>query len=90
MDNNHTAFIATYQATRTQKAKKQLLKTYMLSLSSEALDSFIFGTFDTLEQHIKADMDKNLLTDSDKQLIINDLDAMSNALVIKPQGLKAV
>ncbi len=90
MDNNHTAFIATYQATRTQKAKKQLLKTYMLSLSSEELDSFIFGTFDTLEQHIKADMDKNLLTDSDKQLIINDLDIMSSKLVVKPQGLKAV
>ncbi len=90
MDNNHTAFIATYQATRTQKAKKQLLKTYMLSLSSEELDSLIFGTFDTLEQHVKADIDKNLLSDSDKQLIINNLDTMSSALVAKPQGVKVV
>jgi hypothetical protein len=89
MDNNHSAFIATYQATRSQKAKKQMLKTYMLSLSSEDLDSFIFGTLDTLEQHIKADMDKNSLSDLDKNIIINDLDAMSNALVTKSRRLKA-
>jgi hypothetical protein len=83
MDNNHAAFIAIYQNTRTQKAKKQLLKTYMLSLSSKELDSFIFGTLDKLELLIKTDMDKNSLSDSDKQTIIADLEVMANSLESK-------
>ena len=87
MDNNHTAFIATYQATRTQKAKKQLLKTYMLSLSSKELDSFIFGTFDKLEKLIKSEMDKNSLSEIEKQSIIADLGIMANSL--EPRHLKA-
>ena len=87
MDNNHAAFIAIYQNTRSQKAKKQLLKTYMLSLSSKELDSFIFGTLDKLELLIKTDIDKNNLSDMDKQTIIADLDAMAN--VLEPRHLKA-
>ncbi len=89
MGNNHSAFIETYQATRTQKAKKLLLKSYMLGLSSEELDSFIMGTFDQLEHHIKADLDANTLSDIDKQTIISDLSDMSNVLTTKQRRLKA-
>ena len=70
MENNHDAFLAIYSATRTQKEKKQLLKTYMLSLSSDNLDSFIFNNLDALENKIKALEEKNSLSEINKKEII--------------------
>ena len=85
MENIHASFITTYQATRTQKEKKQLLKTYMLSLSSDDLDSFIFNNLDTLEQKIK----EVQLTDTEKQELIDELDGLTSILAENPKRLKA-
>ena len=89
MENNHDAFLASYSATRFQKEKKQLLKTYMLSLSSDDLDSFIFNNLDKLEHKIKTAEEKNSLTEIDKKEIIKGLEDLTLVITTKTKREKA-
>ena len=89
MENNHDAFLALYSATRTQKEKKLLLKTYMLSLSSDELDSFIFNNLDALEHEIKASEGKNSLSELNKKEIIEGLESLTLAITSKSKREKA-
>ena len=88
MDNNHNAFLKTYQATRTHSEKKRLLKTYMLSLSSDDLDSFIFNNLDSLEQKIQASDEKNKLSELDKKELILKLDDLALIVTTKTKQQK--
>ena len=89
MENNHDAFLATYSATRFQKEKKQLLKTYMLSLSSDDLDSFIFNNFDALENKIKDSEERNTLSEMNKKEIIEGLEGLALVITAKTKREKA-
>ena len=88
MNNNHDAFLKTYQATRTHTEKKRVLKTYMLSLSSEDLDSFIFNNLDALEQNINASDEKNKLSELDKKELILKLDDLALIVTTKTKQQK--
>ena len=89
MDNNHSDFLATYSATRSQKVKKQLLKTYMLSLSSNDLDSFIFNNLDALENKINALEVRNSLTEIDKKVITDGLEGLALMITSNSKREKA-
>ena len=88
MDNNHDAFLKTYQAIRTHTEKKKVLKTYMLSLSSDDLDTFIFNNLDSLEQKIQASDEKNKLSESDKKELIFKLDDLALIVTTKTKRQK--
>ena len=88
MDNNHDAFLKTYHATRIHTEKKKALKVYMLSLSSDELDTFIFNNLDSLEQRIKASDEKNKLSELDKKQLILKLDDLSLIVTTKAKYQK--
>ena len=88
MDNNHDAFLTIYQATRTHTEKKCVLKAYMLGLSSDDLDSFIFNNLDALEQKIQASDEKNKLSELDKKELILKLDDLALIVTAKTKQQK--
>ena len=88
MDNNHDAFLKTYHTIPTHTEKKKILKTYMLSLSSDELDTFIFNNLDSLEQKIKASDEKNKLSELDKKQLILKLDDLSLIVTTKAKYQK--
>jgi hypothetical protein len=88
MATNHNVFLKTYYATKSAKAKAQLLKNYMLSLDSEALDIFILGNMDELANNIAAQ--KGKITENEKQKALEILETSEELLLPKVKRKKAV
>jgi hypothetical protein len=87
MATNHEAFLKTYYAAKSAKMKAQLLKNYMLTLDSEALDTFILGNLDEMSDNIA--QQKNTMSDKERQKAIEILEATEELLLSKIKQKKA-
>jgi hypothetical protein len=68
---------------RDENLREETLKNYMLSLTVEEMDDFVFGNLDSIESGLIKMIDKGEMTENIKSTFLNDFDETIKKL--KPQ-----